>query len=196
MKRSGTGRSRGPRRYRIAPLPILATLILTAGCGSTFSTLHPVSSQGSTIYHEFVVISILSGIVTLIVFGLLGWILLKYRGHSGDDEPEQTSGSKMLEITWISIPVVILIGLFIYSTFTMRSVDARSSATPSRSTSSVINGGGNTSIRVWGLTPRVSFISRSDNRFGSISRPPTLFIASGSPILAGSRTPSPVRPTT
>lgn len=127
MKRTRIGRILDDFcRVRFAPLPVLLALILTTGCGSTFTTLHPVSSQGSTIYHEFVVILVLSGVVFLIVLGLLGWILLKYRGHSGDDEPAQTSGNRTLEITWISIPVVILIFLFVYSAFTMRSVDAGS----------------------------------------------------------------------
>ncbi len=126
MKRLGTGRNRDPRRHRAVPLPFLLTLILTTGCGSTITTLHPVSSQGSTIFHQFVAVSILSGIVLLIVFGLLGWILLKYRGHSGDEEPAQTAGNKTLEIAWISIPIILLVGLFVYSTFTMRSVDANS----------------------------------------------------------------------
>lgn len=126
MKRLGTRRRRDPRFHRLLPLPFILMLILTAGCGSSFTTLNPVSSQGTTIYHQFVVVSILSGIVLLIVFGLLGWILLKYRGRTEDEEPEQTAGNKILEITWIGIPIALLVGLFVYSTITMKSVDADS----------------------------------------------------------------------
>ena len=128
MNRTRTGRTRGPRRHRLVSLIALAGLILSTGCGSVFPTLRPVSSQGTIIYHQYIVVMILSTIVFLIVFGLLGWILLHYRGNEGDDEPNQTSGNKALEITWITIPVVMLIGLFIYSAVNMRSVEANDSS--------------------------------------------------------------------
>ncbi len=128
MNRTRTGRRRSPRRHRLVSLIALAGLILSTGCGSVFPTLRPVSSQGTIIYHQYIVVMILSVIVFLIVFGLLGWILLHYRGNEGDDEPNQTSGNKVLEITWITIPVLMLIGLFIYSAVNMRSVEANDSS--------------------------------------------------------------------
>jgi len=128
MHRTRSGRTRSPRRQRLVSLIALAGLILMTGCGSAFPTFRPVSSQGKIIVHQFVVVLILSAVVFLIVFGVLGWVLLHYRGQEGDDEPSQTAGNKTLEIIWTSIPIVMLIGLFVYSAFTMKSVDATDSS--------------------------------------------------------------------
>lgn len=105
-------------------LPILLLPIFSTGCASTLTTMHPVSSQGRTIFHQFVFVLILSAIVFLIVFGLLTVILLRFRGRPGDEEPPQTAGNRALEFTWILIPILILIGLAVYSGFTMKSVGA------------------------------------------------------------------------
>lgn len=127
MKRLLTGRTLGRLRHRLAPLLAVIALIMTTGCGTSLWTLNPKSKQGTDIYHEFVFSLILSAFVLAIVVALLVWILMRYRGHEGDDEPRQTTGNKKLEITWIAIPVVILIVLFTYSAITMRSVEATSS---------------------------------------------------------------------
>ncbi len=127
MKRLRNGRTRDPRNRRWIPFLILGLLILTTGCGTTFPVFNPVSSQGTTIYNQFLVVLGLSGIVFLIVFGLLGWILLKYRGKDDDDEPYQRAGNTKLEFTWIAIPVLMLTALAIYSGVTMKAVEASSS---------------------------------------------------------------------
>ena len=96
----------------------------TAGnCENGFRTLAPISIEGKVINNQFITVFILSGIVLLIVFGLLTVILLRYRHRGQEGEPAQTAGNRKIEATWIGIPVLMLTALAIYSGFTMSSVN-------------------------------------------------------------------------
>ncbi|HEX3723635.1 MAG TPA: cytochrome c oxidase subunit II [Nitrolancea sp.] len=111
-------------------LLVSLSLLIFSACGSPFSsgssltTLVPVSTQGRAIYHQFIVVSVISTLVLFVVLGLVVWVLLHYRGKPGDSEPEQVANNRALEIIWTSIPVLILAGLFVFMVHTMRTVDA------------------------------------------------------------------------
>ena len=105
-------------------LLILGACKSPLGADSPLTTLVPVSTQGRAIYHQFVVVCIISTLVLALVLCLVAWVLLHYRGQPGDPEPEQVSNNRKLEILWTSIPILILLGLFVYMFHTMRTVDA------------------------------------------------------------------------
>lgn len=67
---------------------------------------------------------ILAAILFLIVAGLVGYSLVRYRARSGAPEPPRNFGSRKLEITWTAIPLAIVIVLFGLTVRTMALVDA------------------------------------------------------------------------
>ena len=113
------------------PLFAVFTLVILSACRSplgsntSLTALDPVSTQGRSIYQQLAVVQLLSALVLLLVLCLVAWVLLHYRGGPADAEPNQTSNNRILEITWTSIPIIILVGLFIYTYQTMRTVEAR-----------------------------------------------------------------------
>ena len=121
---------RHPHRFLRILGAVLMLLIFGAcssplGSGSSLTTLDPVSTQGRSIYHQFVAVMVISALVLFLVLGLVAWVMLHFRGQPGDPEPDQVSNSRTLEIIWISIPIMILVGMFVYMIQTMRTVDAR-----------------------------------------------------------------------
>jgi cytochrome c oxidase subunit 2 len=71
---------------------------------------------------------IVTGAIFAVVFGMLVYAAVKFRGRSGDDpkEPLQIYGSDQLELAWTVIPVLIVIVLFMTSARIIHAVqDAR-----------------------------------------------------------------------
>ncbi|HET7580209.1 MAG TPA: ubiquinol oxidase subunit II [Bacillales bacterium] len=102
-------------------LPItLLSLVLLSGCDERFPVLHPAGPVGKEELHLIILSVILVSVVIIPVFGLLAFILIRYRDKPGNEAPYRPnwSESKWLEIVWWSIPVVIVV---ILGTFTVKS---------------------------------------------------------------------------
>jgi len=89
--------------------------------GSLFSPHSPQVQAISTLFGYFL---ILAAVIFLIVAGLVGYSVVRYRARAGDVDPRQHFGSRALEITWTAIPLVIVIVLFIVTVRMMASIDA------------------------------------------------------------------------
>lgn len=93
---------------------MVAALAITAACElPTFGAPEPKSEQGErvlTLWQGF----FLAGVgVGLLVWGLLVYVLVRYRRRGDDDAmPEQRAYHIPLEITYTAVPVVIVAGLF------------------------------------------------------------------------------------
>ena len=67
----------------------------------------------------------LSGVVTLIVFGLISYILVKYKDR-GQETPEQTHGNPKLEIALTVLPAIILATIAVPTVVKIFELDERS----------------------------------------------------------------------
>jgi cytochrome c oxidase subunit 2 len=73
----------------------------------------PASPQARAIMDHFVLVLILAALVFVLVEGLLIYILLRFRARSGDPDPRPNFENKRIEITWTTIPIVVLAVLFV-----------------------------------------------------------------------------------
>lgn len=99
-----------------------ALLVLLTGCNQ-LAVLNPKGPVAKT-QSQVIIFSILTmAIILLVVYTLYIYMLTKYRASKAapDYEPPHVEGSKWLEITWITIPVIIVAVL---SVVTVRSTAA------------------------------------------------------------------------
>src|SRR5215831_16604125 len=91
------------------------------------STFQPVSTPAHEINTvAFFVLSI-TGVIFLIVGGLLTYSIVRFRTRSGDDgrEPPQVYGSNPIEFAWTTVPVLIVFVLLLTTVRVVYSIQAR-----------------------------------------------------------------------
>lgn len=108
------------RKLRVSVLLITAVgLLALSGCGPSES-LNAVTKQGHKISDLFYLSFILTAIVLAIIFGVLIYSMIKFRGnHPPSDRVRNTK----LEIIWTAIPAMLVTFLFVMSVRTMVAVD-------------------------------------------------------------------------
>jgi len=116
-------------RFRAFLRPALGVLTLLAGallaaalCTASEPQANPVpsifeprSTPADAIRHlSFFVLSI-TGLIFLVVFTLLTYVIVKFRDKSRDrgSEPAQVYGSTQIELAWTVIPILIVVVLFL-----------------------------------------------------------------------------------
>ena len=117
-------------RRRSAALAAIA--LLGASCSSSFGMPRGSTEQGEDIFGLWQVFFWAGIGVAAIVYGLIGWSLLRYRRRRHDDESElgrQFHANVPLEIVYTVIPVVIVIVLFALS-YRTETTASSVSATP------------------------------------------------------------------
>jgi cytochrome c oxidase subunit II len=121
--RQNNSRFRVPLCRSIGVLTLLAGMLLAAAlCAASQPQANSVPSIFATrstpadwIRHfSFFVLSI-TGLIFLVVFTLLVYVIVKFRGRSGDRgrEPAQVYGSTQIELAWTVIPILIVVVLFV-----------------------------------------------------------------------------------
>jgi cytochrome c oxidase subunit 2 len=111
------------RAARIVAIAVVA--LLASSCSSSFGMPSGASEQGRDIFDLWQVFFWAAIVVAAIVYGLLGWSLLRYRRRRTDDADalgRQFHANIPLEIVYTAIPVAIVIGLFALSINTGDSV--------------------------------------------------------------------------
>ena len=100
------------RRARIALLAVAAAGL--AGCAKDApqDTWKPAGPNAQKIANLQTPVFIIAGVVGLIVFGVVGYVVWRYRDR-GQAIPEQTHGKPTLEIGLTILPALILIGVAI-----------------------------------------------------------------------------------
>lgn len=117
-------RSRG-----LGLLALLAALAVgLGGCTyswPTFGASHGNDVQGHDIAKLYSGMFVAGLIVAVIVWGLIGWCVLRYRRRKGETSiPRQIQEHVPLEIFYTIVPVLIVIVIFVFTVITENSVDA------------------------------------------------------------------------
>jgi cytochrome c oxidase subunit 2 len=116
-------RPRAKNLRRLAGLlALLAGILLAAGlCAASPPSDHPIpnifqpqSTPADSIYHLSRFVLIITGLIFLVVFSLLVYVIAKFRsqGTDGAKEPAQVYGSTQIELAWTIIPILIVVVLF------------------------------------------------------------------------------------
>ncbi len=114
---------RFPRRRGARALLLLAgTLTATAlgGC-----TLAPATVQGDRVQSLYNLFLISAAVVFVIVAGLIGWNIIRYRDRGESELPAQTHTNLALELTWWALPTILVIILFTVSAIVLNTNDAQ-----------------------------------------------------------------------
>jgi cytochrome c oxidase subunit II len=112
------------RRRRRAVGLISLALVLTA-CAPA-----PATIEGGRVAGLYNLFLAAAAVVFVVVAGLIGWNILRYRAAADADKPAQAQTNLVLEVLWWALPTALVIGLFVVSAVVLNTNDARS-ATPS-----------------------------------------------------------------
>jgi len=105
------------------PLSVLLSVIwqVSAAVGATHPALSPTnifapaSTPAKLVAHLSTFVLGVTGIIFVVVFTLLTYSIIKFRGRAGDAgrEPAQVYGSTQIELAWTIIPILIVVVLFL-----------------------------------------------------------------------------------
>ena len=86
-----------------------------AAPGHGTNVFSPASSPAKSIKDLSVFVLVITGIIFLVVFVLLVYSVVKFRGRAADAgrEPAQVYGSTQIELAWTIIPTLIVVVLFL-----------------------------------------------------------------------------------
>ncbi|MGH9006519.1 MAG: cytochrome c oxidase subunit II [Acidimicrobiales bacterium] len=113
----------GRRAKRLLPLAILAPLVL-AGCQvPDFGAFKGATTQGQDAYKLWQGFFVAGLIVGGLVLGLIVWAMFRYRRRH-DRLPRQTQYRPAIEILYTVVPIVIVLGMFVFTVITENEVDA------------------------------------------------------------------------
>jgi cytochrome c oxidase subunit 2 len=87
------------------------------------SPFNPDSPQAQAITNLFVGSLVISGIIFVLVAGLVFYIVYRFRSRPGVSVPRQIAGHTRLEIAWTIAPALLLVGMFGWTISTMRTLD-------------------------------------------------------------------------
>jgi cytochrome c oxidase subunit 2 len=110
-----------------AVLIALAVLVVLNAQSIWTSFFPPIakSTQGQQIRDLYNIVFGIAAVIFFLVEGLIIWTVIRYRRKPGDDVlPPQTHGNNLAEITWVLIPTLIVLYLFVISWQTLNNVDA------------------------------------------------------------------------
>ena len=104
----------------------ITAILILSGC-SNIAVLNPKGSASHSQLALLWLSLILMGIVLLVVFTLFTRFLIKYRERPGqeNDFPKQIEGNKKFEITWIVLPIIILLILAVPTFATTYQLDKK-----------------------------------------------------------------------
>ena len=106
------------RRARTpATIAIVATCLL-AGCAPL-----PVTTEGRDVASLYGLFMAAAAVVFVIVAGLIGWSVIRYRATPDNGEPARFKTNVPLEIVWWALPTLLVIGLFAVSAQVLATVD-------------------------------------------------------------------------
>jgi cytochrome c oxidase subunit 2 len=103
-------------------IPLLL-IVLLGGC---LIPPTPETTQAKDIFSLYTIVFVMGAIVFFAVEGMIVWSIIRYRRRD-DRLPDQLHGNTLIEIVWTVIPTVIVLALFVISTITLTTIDAKAS---------------------------------------------------------------------
>jgi cytochrome c oxidase subunit 2 len=103
-----------PLRHLLALATLALSVVVFSGCGAlggAQNTFAPDGDVADLQRNLFIMVLIPAIIILLLVFGALGYILVRYRQREGAPLPKQIHGNVRLEVAWTILPMMLLIGL-------------------------------------------------------------------------------------
>jgi cytochrome c oxidase subunit 2 len=93
---------------------LLATALLS-GCGEDYlqSTINPVTDYGDVSHNLYVQIFWWTMGILAVVWGLMAYVLFRFRERPGQERPKQIHGHMGLEIAWTIAPALIVVAIVI-----------------------------------------------------------------------------------
>jgi len=117
---------RHQRRHGRRAVLILAGALaaaLLAGCTAAPATVE--AGRVQALYNVFLAAA---AFVFVVVAGLIGWSIFRYRARPGDSAlPPQIKANNLLEVVWWALPTALVIGLFVYTTIVLNTNGAPTS---------------------------------------------------------------------
>ena len=111
------------RRYLVLLGMLVVLLLLVAGCStgkqSTWDPVGPVADKQLELFNVLLWVMVA---VFVLVEGVLLYAVIRYRSRPGR-VPSQTHGHLPLEIAWTIIPTILVLGLGIWSVFTLFDIE-------------------------------------------------------------------------
>ncbi len=101
-----------PMRWLRRAWPVAVLTPILAGCSfdGPQSTLRPAGPIAQEQMDLFMWTYYLSWPVMILVFGVLAFVIIRFRRRKGEDRmPTQTHGSAVMEVAWTILPVIIVI---------------------------------------------------------------------------------------
>jgi len=100
------------------PGRIALSLVCLAAAGradNSTSIFAPAATPAHAIFGLSMFVLAVTGLIFVVVFTLLAYAVIKFRGRAGDGgrEPAQVYGSTQIELAWTVIPVLIVVVLFL-----------------------------------------------------------------------------------
>src|ERR1700693_1007627 len=88
------------------------------------SIFDPRSTPSKSIDHLSYFVLSITGLIFVVVFALLIYVVIKYRRRPGDEgrEPAQVYGSTQIELAWTGIPILIVVVLFLATARVIHSI--------------------------------------------------------------------------
>ncbi len=112
-------------RLRLRTVLRVATpLLLIVLLGGCLIPPTPETTQAKDIFSLYTVVFVMGAIVFFGVEGMIVWSIIRYRRRD-DRLPDQLHGNTLLEVVWTAIPTVIVLALFVLSTITLTTIDAK-----------------------------------------------------------------------
>ncbi|HET6380080.1 MAG TPA: cytochrome c oxidase subunit II [candidate division Zixibacteria bacterium] len=111
------GRSHGATARALALAGLAAIL---AGCMP-----EPVTTEGARVSALYGIFLAAAAVVFVVVAGLIGWSIVRYRATDDDRLPSGTHENIRLELLWWALPTLLVIGLIILTAQVLTEVDRR-----------------------------------------------------------------------
>src|SRR5437762_7468829 len=111
----------GLRSFLRIAVPLLLMLLL----GGCLFPPTPETTQAKDTFTLYVVVFIMGAVVFFGVEGAIVYSIIRYRRRD-DRLPDQLHGHTLLEIVWTAIPTIIVLFLFVWSTITLSTTQAKS----------------------------------------------------------------------
>ncbi|MGH7736260.1 MAG: cytochrome c oxidase subunit II [Candidatus Tyrphobacter sp.] len=126
--------------------------------------LHPATSQGVAIQYDWYVYLACAMFVGIFVYGCIAWCLFRYRRKPGR-EAERFENNSPLEIAYVAIPLLLVIGLFIVSYAVEVPIDIAQAHPQNR-----------VAVTAFRWSFRFAYEGTGISTVGTPERPPTLYL--------------------